>query len=110
MHRAGDVHFEDITTAAIKEENKKMLEGILPYPSEELVPFSAPYLSGFYAKKRDIERAELTDEVRGRMQDYSRTLLRNTIHGYSSVNVTGSDMRIFKSHWEYALMPLWLLV
>jgi len=110
VHRAGDVHFEDITTAAIKEENKKMLEGILPYPSEELVPFSAPYLSGFYAKKRDIERAELTDEVRGRMQDYSRTLLRNTIHGYSSVNVTGSDMRIFKSHWEYALMPLWLLV
>ena len=110
VHREGDIHFEDITTAAIREENKKMLEGILPYPSAELVPFSMPYLSGFYAKKRDIERAELTDEVRGRMQEYSRTMLQNTIHGYSTVNVTDSEMHIRQSHWEYALMPLWMLV
>lgn len=110
IHRAGDIHFEDITSAAIREENKKMLEGILPYPSQELVPFSAPYLSGFLAKKRDIERKELTDEVRGRMNGYARTLLRNTISGYSTVSVTDSDMRIYNSHWEYALMPLWMLV
>ncbi|MBO5790784.1 MAG: TFIIB-type zinc ribbon-containing protein, partial [Clostridia bacterium] len=110
VHRSGDIHFEDITSAAIKEENKKMLEGILPYPSEELVPFSTPYLSGFYAKKRDIERAELTDEVRGRMQEYSRIMLRDTISGYSTVSVTDSEMHIRQSHWEYALMPLWMLV
>ena len=110
LHRQGDIHFEDITTAAITEENKKMLEGILPYPSAELVPFSAPYLSGFLAKKRNIERASLTGEVRDRMNDYARTLLRGTINGYSTVSVAASDMRIYNSHWEYALMPLWLLV
>ena len=51
MERAGDIHFEDIVTCALSDADKKMLEGVLPYPSEELTDFSMPYLSGFFAKK-----------------------------------------------------------
>ena len=73
VERTGDIHFEDIVTSALKEADKAMLEGILPYPSDSLQEFSMPYLSGYVAKKRDIERAELTDEVRGKMNEYSET-------------------------------------
>lgn len=108
--RGGEIHFEDISTAALKEADKEMLEGVLPYPSDALIPFSMPYLSGFVAKKRSIERAELTEEVRGRMHGYAADLLRSTVRGYATVSVTDCDVRIQKSHWEYSLFPIWMLV
>ncbi len=108
--RAGDIHFEDIVTCALSDADKQMLEGILPYPSEELTDFAMPYLSGFLAKKRDIERATLTEEVRTRMQDYTRTLLSGTVdRGYNSMQVTDTRLNIKSSHWEYALLPIWIL-
>ena len=109
VERTGNIHFEDIVTSALKEADKAMLEGILPYPSDSLQEFSMPYLSGYLAKKRNIERAELTDEVRGRMNEYSETLLKRTVNGYATVNVTSKNVNIISSHWEYSLMPIWIL-
>ena len=110
VEREGNIHFEDITMSALKEADKDMLEGILPFASEDLRTFAPEYLSGFVAKKRNIERKELKDEVRSRMESYSTELLRQTIHGYATVSVKSLNLHIQKSHWEYALLPLWLLV
>lgn len=109
IHRRGDIHFEDITTSALSEADKNLLEGVLPYPSEALQEFSMPYLSGYLAKKRDIEREVLSDEVKKRMSDYAAQLLRGTVHGYSTVNVKEMQVNIQKSHWEYSLLPIWIL-
>ena len=86
-----------------------MLEGVLPYPIDEYREFSMPYLQGFVAKKRDIEREQLYGEVKGRMNDYATRLLRSTAGGYSILNVVKSDVSILRSHWEYSLMPIWIL-
>ena len=110
VERQGDIHFEDLTTAALSDADKEMLEGILPYPSAHLVPFAPSYLTGFVAKKRDIERKQLTGEVRDRMQKYATELLRGTVSGYATVAVEQCDVRIFQSHWDYSLLPIWLLV
>ena len=48
--------------------------------------------------------------MRDRIEQYATEMLRNTIHGYSTVDVTDLHLHIQKSHWEYALLPLWLLV
>ena len=109
VERAGFIHFEDIVTSALSTGEKQVLEGILPYPSDSLVPFSMPYLSGFKAKKRDIERNALSEEVKKRMNDYATTLLKNTVGGYSTVKTTSCVVRINKCHWEYSLMPIWML-
>ncbi len=109
IHRAGNIHFEDITTSAYSEADKRMLEGILPYPSEALQEFSMPYLSGFVAKKRDMEREQVSGEVRDRMLRYSEELLRRTVTGYSTVSVTDREMDLRQSHWEYSLLPIWML-
>lgn len=109
VYRAGNIHFEDITTSALSEADKQMLEGILPYPSEALQEFSVPYLSGFQAKKRDVEREALSEEVRQRMDRYSSTLLRNTVSGYNTVDPKSGQVNVKVSHWEYSLMPIWIL-
>ena len=107
FEREGEIHFEDIVSSALSTEDKEMLEGVLPYPSEALEEFSMPYLTGFVAKKRDVERDSLSEEVRIRMQDYADRLLRGTISG--EVPKTAPRMEIHQSHWEYALMPVWVL-
>ncbi len=108
--RAGNIHFEDIVTCALSDADKAMLEGILPYPSEELADFTMPYLSGFLAKKRDIERETLSPEVRARMEEYTRALLKSTVTSrYETLHVTETRMHVLGSHWEYALLPIWIL-
>lgn len=109
LHRRAYIHFEDIVTSALSDADKAMLEGILPYPSDSLIDFSMPYLSGFTAKKRDIERQTLSGEVKGRMNEYADILLKRSMTGYATVNVTGKNVNILRSHWEYALMPIWIL-
>ena len=109
VRRLGDIHFEDITSSAIMEEDKAMLEGILPYPTDCHLDFSMPYLQGFVAKKKNIERALLTPEVRGKMESYASNLLRSTVRGYETVDQSSFGMMVNKSHWEYTLMPIWIL-
>lgn len=109
VSRGGMIHFEDITTAAISEEDKAMLEGILPYPTDAYEEFSMPYLLGFSAKKRDLERDALSAEVRDRMHGYASTLLKNTVRGYSSYDAPRVGIKINSSHWSYALLPIWIL-
>ena len=70
VERGGPIHFEDISTAAITNEDKDMLEGVLPYPAEEYQDFSMPYLQGFVAKKRDIDKEQLYGEVKGKMNSF----------------------------------------
>ena len=109
IRRAGSIHFEDITTSALSSEDKSMLEGILPFPLNEYIDFSMPYLQGFTAKKRDIERESISLEVRQKMEGYAATLLGSTAAGYSSIHNEQVDLNIMKSHWDYALMPIWIL-
>ena len=108
VYRRGRLHFEDITTSAISTEDKKMIEGILPYPVEDYTDFSMPYLQGYFAKKRDIERESLSGEVKSRMNSYANTLLTRTTN-YSVMDVNHLDVSILHSHWEYSLMPIWIL-
>ena len=107
--RRGDIHFEDIVTPALSEEDREMLNGILPYPSDSLKDFSMAYLSGFVAKKRDIEKEAVREAVRARMAAYAQTLLRQTIQGYTTVNPTAPRLLTKRIHWDYTLMPIWLL-
>ena len=109
VRRGGNIHFEDISNSAISTEDKKMLEGILPYPTDEHIDFEMPYLQGFLAKKRDIEREDLSLAVRGQMEGYSETLLSNTVDGYARVDSKNTEMVLHRSRWDYTLFPIWIL-
>ena len=109
VERGGPIHFEDISTSAITNEDKDMLEGVLPYPAEEYQDFSMPYLQGFVAKKRDIDKEQLYGEVKGKMNSYAETLFRRTASQYTSVYVNSMDVKVNSSHWEYNLLPVWVM-
>ena len=43
------------------------------------------------------------------MNNYASTLLRRTVMGYDSFYPNGCDVGILNSHWEYSLMPIWIM-
>lgn len=107
--RRGEIHFEDISTNALQSADKQLVEGILPYPIEAHQAFDMRYLSGFYAKKCTIARHQVQEEVRTKMRDYAQTLLRDTIAGYDTVTVKRNAVQVENAHWDYTLLPIWVL-
>lgn len=109
VFRNGDIHFEDISVNALKSADKTLIEGVLPYPIEEHIPFDISYLTGFYAKKNDLEFKDVKSEINLKMQDYSSRILQNTIKGYSTYKVKEHDVRVKKQNKDYTLLPIWIL-
>ena len=51
-----------------------------------------------------------SEEVRERMHHYTAALLRTTVRGsYTTVTPEEVNVDIKESHWEYALLPIWIL-
>ncbi|MBQ4510508.1 MAG: TFIIB-type zinc ribbon-containing protein, partial [Clostridia bacterium] len=101
--------FEDIVQSAYSQADKSMLEGILPFPASAQMDFNMSYLSGFLAKKRDIERDALEGDFKSKLLSYSNSILRGTVGSYSSFTIKNNNVRIKACHWDYSLMPIWLL-
>lgn len=109
VFRRGNIHFEDISQSAYSDADKNMLEGILPFPASAQIDFNMSYLSGFLAKKRNVERDELEQSFKEKILNYGNTVLRRTVNGYTSVDIKNSQAKINSCHWDYSLMPIWLL-
>jgi len=109
IHREGNIHFEDVIKAALRREDRRLVESVQPYDATDMIEFSMPYLSGFQAEKRDIEREDLQQEVANDVQSYSVQLLSDTVVGYSSVVPLDRDVKFLHENWDYTLLPVWVM-
>lgn len=55
VERAGTLEVKNLTRNALKKSNKELVEGVLPFDMEKLLPFQMGYLSGFQAERRDMD-------------------------------------------------------
>ncbi len=109
LERGGNIHLEDIIKTGLKKANKRLVESVQPFNEQELTPFSMTYLSGFQAEKRDIERAELEQEVSNDIQKFSEALLLETTKEFSNVKTTYFNADVTNVAWEYGLLPVWTM-
>ena len=107
--RVANIHFEDVVKTALKKADRELVESVQPYDSSNLIPFNMAYLSGFQAEKRDLERADLQQEISQEVQGYSESLLRGTMNGYGSISPLVRDFRMMHENWDYTLLPVWTL-
>ncbi|MDW2798589.1 zinc ribbon domain-containing protein [Clostridium boliviensis] len=107
--RSGDMSVRYVPRNALKKANRKLAEGVLPFETDKLKPFTMGYLSGFVAERRDMEEQEFTDEVKMEIRNFAEDTLRNSITSYDSVRVRNQDIQLEDESWEYALLPVWTL-
>lgn len=124
LYRTGDIMIQNVAESALRvtEENsvkadikvsqktkQEMLNCVHPFDLSKEIPFSMSYLSGFQAEKRDISQQDLTAKVAQRMDDYAKTLLENTMSGYSGVSIDNYNDETFDQNWRYSLLPVWIV-
>lgn len=109
IQREGAVELKNLTKNALQQANQKLAEGVLPYDMEQMKEFHMGYLSGFMAQKRDLEQENIKQEITQEVKNYGKQLLRDTISGYSGVNVNSCSLKPTKENWSYVLLPVWTL-
>lgn len=107
VRREGRLRFRNIMRPALKKANRKLSDGIHPFPLENEKPFSGSYLTGFLAERRDIDKQEILPDVEKEVAGYVEPLLSDTIQ-YHSHNVSPSS-RVTKADSRYVLLPTWVL-
>ena len=55
VERSGCLDVKNLTRNALSGSNRELVEGVLPFDSDKMVPFQTGYLSGFLAEKRNME-------------------------------------------------------
>ena len=107
FHRRGDIHFAHVMRPALKSTDRKLSDGIHPFPLDDLKAFSGAYLTGFLAERRDLTADEATADVAAELQGYLRPLLDDTVHYDSSSGTAKGTITGKKS--QYVLLPTWVL-
>ena len=107
IRRRANMTFANIMRPALKSTDRKLSDGIHPFPLDDVKPFSGAYLSGFLAERRDIAQADATADVADELTGYVKPMLTQTIHlpmytGQASARVTDRQSK-------YVLLPTWVL-
>ena len=86
-----------------------VMESIEPYDDRELKDFSIAYLPGFFSEKYDKGKEEVLPLNENKIRKGTNEILRNSIGGYSTVEVVGTRESFNKTSCNYTLMPVWMI-
>ncbi len=106
--RQGNMKFVDMPEAALKSKDRDLMKYVCPFNSEDFVPFSMSYLSGYFAEKRDVESTEIYQQVSERIKGLSVEKLRSSIVS-TGVTVKDSQINVGNLAWRYNLLPVWVM-
>lgn len=109
IKREGSMPVKFVPRNALKKASRELTEGVLPYETDRMKPFSMGYLSGFVAERRDMEEEDFSEEVKAEIRSFAESSLKNSITSYDSVRVQDQSVRLEDETWEYALLPVWTL-
>ncbi len=109
VERLADLEFKNLTRDALNKENRQLVEAVQPFRLEEAKEFSMGYLSGFFAEKRDIEKAEVSAGLEQEVRDYAEKMMRSSVSGYMTTQTRGMNIRMREEYWKYLLLPVWVL-
>ncbi len=106
--RSATAKFNGIPADGSKKADDKLMETLEPYDYRQMKDFSMSYLSGYLAQKYDVSQKEVYGRIVERIQKYSSSLLKDTIQGYSSVNVKSCNIELKHCEAAYVLLPVWM--
>lgn len=109
VDRSMDCRFEKIPADASEKMPDSIMDKLEPFNYAELTSFQMPYLSGYSSEKFNYSKDEMNYRAESRARSYAFSECRNSIAGYSSVNVLHSHTRLQRLGSTYALLPVWIL-
>ena len=109
VSRVADIRAKGIPADGQSKIDDLLMESIEPFDYNELKDFSMSYFTGFFADKYDVDKAGVFPRIRERAESAGRTFINNSISGYSSLAVHNQSYEIYKTNWEYMMLPVWFM-
>lgn len=109
LYRACENAYKHVPVDGSSNIDNKYTESIEPYDYKENTAFASAYLSGFFAEKYDQDSKECQPIAHERMKNSDVTLMRNGIHGYSSVSLKNASTETSNMAVKYGLFPVWFM-
>lgn len=104
-----DASYARLPMDASEKMDDTTMDLLEPFNYQELKPFEMPYLSGYLAEAYSLTDKDMEGRGKHRVREYALKAARNTITGYSGVNVTSQQLRIDETKAEYVMLPVWML-
>lgn len=104
-----DVEFEKIPVDASEKMDDDTMDRLEPFRYEELRSFRMPYLAGFCSERYDYDSSQMEPRAEEKIRHSAVSEARNTIGGYSVVDVRQSQADCLVKSQDYTLLPVWLL-
>ncbi len=108
-YREGIMSYHKIPVDGSTRFDDDMMNSIEPFDYKGLVEFSHSYLSGFYAEKYDVNSDQAKEDALKRASNSTAETLRDTVVGYSVVDVHHQDCQVHSFQDHYVLLPVWML-
>lgn len=109
VSRSAKIDFRYVPRNALLKAQSNLLKGIFPFEFGALKKFHMDFLAGFQAEKRDVEKEGIREGIRQTAKTYANTRMRNTVSGHSSFSLNDQTCRIEEEHFQYVLLPVWIL-
>lgn len=103
-----DIDFDKIPVDASLNMDNSVMDLVEPYHYSALVDFEDKYMSGFLGEKYSDDPAVLKERAESKARQDSRSLLQDTLLGYSSLTSVNQDIDLTQRACEYALLPVWV--
>ena len=107
--RQADISAEGIPADGASKIEDVLMEAIEPFDYADLKDFSMSYFTGFFADKFDVDKSEIFPRIRERASQAGRTILHDSIGGYTSVTTLNESYNIMRTDWQYAMLPVWFM-
>ena len=107
--REGSMVFEKVPVDGSTQMADDMMESIEPYDAGQAVDFQTAYLSGYLADRYDVNADQSVKRANDRIKRSTEDTFRNTVVGYSGVQVANSNIHTENGKAKYALYPVWML-
>lgn len=106
--RKSVITFDGIPADNFSGVSKETLDSIEPFDFNKAVPFRTEHIHGIPVNSPDRNKKIPFQNVKNRCVNMSDNLLRQSMKGYSSLDVSKVDVNIMDTRWKYILLPVWL--
>ncbi len=107
--RSGDMSFNRVPVDGSTRFNNDMMNSIEPFDYSKLIDYNHAYLSGFLAEKYDVSLDDAFNDAKTRTLNSTKDQMLSSMVGYSSKNITSSNLDSSIVSHEYVLLPVWMV-
>ncbi len=109
IQRDGGIGFDKIPADGSSKMDDELMQSIEPFNYKEAMPFQTAYMAGYLADKYDVTADDVRPIIDARVKKSVEDNFRQTVQGYTTVDVNSSVIMKKTGNVHYALYPIWLL-